>query len=155
MAKAAKKIANVKAAPVEASLIDLLTEIIPASRRVIILGSRLGTRSARGGYWALLRPLIETGPHTVPQLARRRNVSRQNIQVVISELLDRGDVELIENPAHKRSKLVRVTPQGRAAFKKTTERLVKWAGETAPAFKQSDLETATRVLRRLSELLAR
>jgi len=42
-----------------------------------------------------------------------QSVSRQHyIQKLANELIEEGLLEMIENPAHKRSKLMRVTPSG-------------------------------------------
>jgi DNA-binding MarR family transcriptional regulator len=53
-----------------------------------------------------------SGPQTVPQLARARPVSRQHIQIVVNGLLEDGLVTAEENPAHRRSSLIRLTPKG-------------------------------------------
>lgn len=66
-----------------------------------------------GGMRGVLRNLAGE-PHTVPQLARMRPVSRQHIQTIVNSLKERGLVEMMENPAHKRSRLVGLTDAGRA-----------------------------------------
>jgi len=49
----------------------------------------------------------------MPQLARARPVSRQHIQVLVNGLLKNGLVVTEENPAHRRSALVHLTPKGK------------------------------------------
>jgi DNA-binding MarR family transcriptional regulator len=68
-----------------------------------------GRGTARRG---LLRGLLRYGPQTVPELARARSVARQTIQPVVDALVDSGLVTLVKNPAHARSRLVRITPAG-------------------------------------------
>ncbi len=63
----------------------------------------------------ILRGLVRYGPRTVPQLARARSVTRQHTQEVVDALAAEGLVELIANPAHARSRLVRATSRGAAA----------------------------------------
>src|SRR5215471_1342535 len=58
---------------------------------------------------AALQLLQRHGPQTVPQIARARFSSRQNIQILINRLQQEGLVEIISNPQHKRSALVRLT----------------------------------------------
>ncbi len=70
-----------------------------------------GRSTARRG---LLRGLVRYGPRTVPQLARARSVTRQHTQEVVDRLVADGLVELIANPAHARSRLVRATRRGAA-----------------------------------------
>jgi DNA-binding MarR family transcriptional regulator len=63
----------------------------------------------------VLLELSTKGAQTVPQMARARPTSRQHIQVLVNELLREGLVEYEENPAHVRSKLVRLTTAGQEA----------------------------------------
>jgi DNA-binding MarR family transcriptional regulator len=48
----------------------------------------------------------------VPEIARARGVTRQHIQVGVDELAAAGLVELVDNPAHRRSRLVTTTTAG-------------------------------------------
>jgi DNA-binding MarR family transcriptional regulator len=66
-----------------------------------------------GGRRSVLLGLERLGPQTVPQMARARPVSRQHIQILVNGLLEDEYVELIPNPAHKRSGLVQLTAKGR------------------------------------------
>lgn len=68
------------------------------------------------GPRGVLQDLYENGPRTVPDMARARPVSRQHIQVLVNGLLERGEVELLPNPAHARSKLVALTDVGLVSF---------------------------------------
>jgi len=71
---------------------------------------------------AIIENLGRLGPKTVPQLARMRPVSRQHIQTIVNQLLERGLVELAANPSHKRSSLVQLTSSGRDMFKTVRQR---------------------------------
>ena len=64
------------------------------------------------GMRAVLEFLSRNGPTSVPNVARSRQVTRQHIQVLVNRLLEIRLVSLDENPAHQRSALVRLTPQG-------------------------------------------
>src|SRR5262249_10210687 len=65
------------------------------------------------GLQNLLRALSPEDSQTVPQIARGLGTSRQNIQVLMNSLLKRKLVEFVSNPAHQRSRLVRLTEEGR------------------------------------------
>jgi len=54
---------------------------------------------------------------TVPQLARKRQVSRQHVQVTMNGLEERGWVTFRENPDHKRSRLLELTPDAEDRFR--------------------------------------
>ena len=62
-------------------------------------------------HW-VLDIINRSGPLTVPQIARQRSTSRQNIQILVDRLEMDGRVALQGNPAHKRSALVCLTEEG-------------------------------------------
>jgi DNA-binding MarR family transcriptional regulator len=64
----------------------------------------------------VLEVLERYGAKTVPQVARIRVTSRQNIQVLVNRLEKDGHVALVQNPAHKRSPFVQLTETGKAAL---------------------------------------
>jgi DNA-binding MarR family transcriptional regulator len=53
---------------------------------------------------------------SVPEIARRYDVSRQHVQVTVNSLLQRGLARSIENPRHKRSRLIRLSSLGKDTF---------------------------------------
>lgn len=70
-----------------------------------------GTYSS--GRRAVLLELSERGPETVPRMAKRRPVSRQYMQMLADGLADDGLARYVDNPRHKRSPLLAITPAGR------------------------------------------
>ena len=66
--------------------------------------------------------LAESGPQTVPQMARLRPTSRQHIQVLVNRLRDLGLVLAEENPDHRRSKRVRLTAEGERTVARILDR---------------------------------
>lgn len=69
----------------------------------------------------VLMQLYRYGPQTVPKMGRARKVTRQHIQTIVNTLLDAGHIELIDNPDHKRSSLVRLTRQGELQVEKMSQ----------------------------------
>ena len=67
----------------------------------------------------ILRQIKESGPCTVPDLARQLNTSRQNIQTITNHLLSLRFVEAAANSAHKRSPLFNLTASGLAVLSST------------------------------------
>jgi DNA-binding MarR family transcriptional regulator len=53
---------------------------------------------------------------SVPDIARRYDVSRQHVQVTVNSLLQRGLLRSVANPRHKRSRLIRLSEPGRNCF---------------------------------------
>lgn len=70
---------------------------------------------------AVLESLVD-GPRTVPDIARQKSVTRQHIQLIADELLGMKLIELRENPAHRRSSLLALTREGKAAFAEIRKR---------------------------------
>lgn len=100
---------------------------------------------------AVLERLLRDGDQTVPEIARACRVSRQFIQVLVNELLERGLVVAMANPAHARSPRFRVTDSGRKRFEamKAKERALldrSPVPATAP-----EMQAAADVLRRVRE----
>lgn len=102
----------------------------------------------------LLMALLQEGPRTVPQIARGRFTSRQNIQVIVDRLMEQGWVELAGNPAHKKSPLVRLTEGGRGMLAAVLEREAQHRRSLEAAIPPAEAATALEVLRRLRGLLA-
>lgn len=53
---------------------------------------------------------------SVPDIARKYEVSRQHVQVTVNNLTSRGLLHDIENPNHKRSRLLQLSDLGRQRF---------------------------------------
>lgn len=98
---------------------------------------------------AVLERLHDNGAMPVPQIARELFITRQGVQAVVDEARALGLVELQDNPAHRRSRLVVLTEQGRAAYvdlhRAELEELAGIATHLAP----DDVEATIRVLTRL------
>lgn len=57
----------------------------------------------------------EKGQRTVPQMARALGFSRQNVQVTVNALLEKGLVLALKNPDHKTSPFLALSESGRTA----------------------------------------
>jgi len=112
----------------------------------------LGEMSA--GMRGVLESLHERGPQTVPQIARSRPVSRQFIQSLVNTLLERQLVVLTDNPAHKRSRLVALTEEGRSAIVEMKQREQALITQLPLRCSEADLGRAAEVLRDLAQAFA-
>ena len=118
-----------------------------------ILPQLPGEDALYSGERSILRILKEAGPSTVPQIARARSTSRQNVQIIINRLSAEGRVEFHSNPSHKRSKLVALTARGKQwleAFNETAAVALP-ARANIPA---AEIQAAGQVLLRLRRALA-
>jgi DNA-binding MarR family transcriptional regulator len=103
------------------------------------------------GMRAVLEFLTEHGPATVPHVARSRRVSRQHIQGLVNALLEHELVALGENPAHRRSAFVRVTPRGKQVFDRMLRRERGLFGRIDLGTDEAELERAARTLKAVRE----
>ncbi|HEY9613630.1 helix-turn-helix domain-containing protein [Allocoleopsis sp.] len=133
---------------------DLIIEIVATFFLLRAEGMRIGVVSPSGeGYWSVLRLLKLNGPQTVPQLARYRYVPRQSVQKLANEMLKDGVIELVNNPAHKRSKLLRLTSRGDIVFQEMSDRIAKLAETLAKQQDAAQLQNAADVVKKLHEQL--
>ena len=131
----------------------------PLSRAVRSLFHKMGAgvtllheeSGITGGMRAVLESVVEGGPKTVPELARARPVSRQHIQTLVNELLAAGLVEVRDNPAHRRSKLVAPTQEGAATFAALRAREAAALTRLALDIDAQEMERATQALTQLIE----
>ena len=114
-----------------------------------------GQRGVATGESRLLRLLSEHTNLTVPQLARLRGTSRQNIQILVNRLASEGCVELSGNPAHKRSAFVRLTEQGRARLIVAEDQEQRLQRELTGRFSEAELGLALEIIRRLRQVTSR
>lgn len=90
---------------------------------------------------------------TVPDIARARQVTRQHIQTIVNELLQRELVQAEANPAHKRSPLIRLTPLGTLTYKLVLSREQKMLQALAGKLEESRLRQAAETLHELASLI--
>jgi len=95
---------------------------------------------------SLLECLHQQGPQTVPQMARARLTSRQNVQVLINRLRSRGLVQVSPNPAHRRSPLLEVAPAGAALIQSIASRNGDGRASVLSLASVEELAQATKVL---------
>jgi DNA-binding MarR family transcriptional regulator len=131
---------------------DLMLEVAQFFFRIRALGQRSGLiTSWGGGAFGLLRSLALIGPLTVPQIAEMRPTSRQRMQRLADELAAEGLVEFIDNPSHRRSKLVRLTRKGEARYRELNARFLTIAASMGAELSEADIRKATGIVRQLSE----
>jgi len=94
-----------------------------------------------------LRSLALLGPLTVPQIAEMRPTSRQRMQRLADELAAEELVEFIDNPKHRRSKLVRLTRKGDARYRELNTRLLSIASTMGVALSEADIRKTIETVR--------
>jgi DNA-binding MarR family transcriptional regulator len=130
----------------------LMLEVAQCFFRIRALGQKTGLITTwGGGAFGFLRSLAVLGPLTVPQIAQMRPTSRQRMQRLADELAVEGLVKFIDNPKHRRSKLVQLTRKGEAHYRELNARLLSIASSMGTALTESEIRTTTEIVRQLSD----
>jgi len=134
------------------AIADLMLEVAQFFFRIRAVGQRTGLITGwGGGAFGFMRSLALVGPLTVPQIAEMRPTSRQRMQRLADELAAEGLVEFIDNPKHRRSKLVRLTPKGDARYRELNARFLAIASTMGVGLSEADIRRTTEIVRRLSD----
>jgi DNA-binding MarR family transcriptional regulator len=126
----------------------LLDEVRLAMHRLVQVSEALHAREpVTLGMRAILEFALKNGPTSVPGIARSRHVSRQHIQALVNPLLEQGLAELRENPAHRRSPLVALTPAGERLIRRMRRKEERAFGRMATEVPAAEIDGAARTLR--------
>jgi DNA-binding MarR family transcriptional regulator len=131
---------------------ELMLEVAQCFFRIRAVGQKTGLITTwGGGAFGFIRSLALLGPLTVPQIAQMRPTSRQRMQRLADELAADGLVEFIENPKHRRSKLVRLTPKGNTRYRGLNARFLSIASTMGVALSEADIRKTIEIVRHLSD----
>ncbi len=98
---------------------------------------------------AVLEFLHPTHKLSVPEIAARYHVSRQHVQVTVNRLFEKGLIESMPNPRHKRSALLQLTDAGRAVFAGVRHNETEILERLFADISQADVDTTAATLRSL------
>lgn len=108
-------------------------------------------------WWQVLGAVLPT-PLPVSGIAREMGLTRQSVQRIADLLVERGFAAYRDNPAHRRAKLVEVTPAGLAAVREiapqqraAARRLVDELGERRAREVRDALQELVAALERLGD----
>jgi DNA-binding MarR family transcriptional regulator len=133
------------------AIATLMLEVAQCFFRLRAVGQKTGLiTSWGGGAFGFMRSLALLGPLTVPQIAEMRPTSRQRMQRLADELVDEGLVEFIDNPKHRRSKLVQLTRKGSARYREFEARFLKIASNLGVDLSERDIRRTTEIVQQLS-----
>lgn len=135
----------------------LFTELVLAVFRVngllLAAGDRLaapsGLTSAR---WQVLG-VVDHGPVTVAEVARTMGLARQSVQQTADALVREGFAVHVDNPRHRRARLLALTPAGRKALRAVERRQAEWAERLAARVDLAALRATVAALRDAETLL--
>jgi DNA-binding MarR family transcriptional regulator len=133
------------------SVAELMLEVAQCFFRIRAAGQKTGLiTSWGGGAFGFMRSLALLGPLTVPQIAHMRPTSRQRMQRLADELAGEGLVEFVDNPKHRRSRLVRLTPKGDSRYQQLNARFLSIAAGMGVALTEAEIRRTIETVRQLS-----
>jgi DNA-binding MarR family transcriptional regulator len=129
-----------------------MLEVAQCFFRIRAVGQKTGLiTSWGGGAFGFMRSLALLGALTVPQIAQMRPTSRQRMQRLADELAAEGLVKFIDNPKHRRSKLVQLTRKGGARYRGLNAQFLGIASTMGVALSEADIRKTTEIVRQLSD----
>lgn len=113
------------------------------------MAREFGMNSAR---WKILGAIVKLEqPATVAQIGRKMGQSRQGTQRLVDAMVKDGLMEMLDNPNHKRAKLVDLSEEGRRVYNLLYIKQLSWSAEGAAGFSMQDLETTLSTLRNMAK----
>jgi DNA-binding MarR family transcriptional regulator len=133
------------------AIAELMLDVAQCFFRIRAAGQKTGLITGwGGGAFGFMRSLAMLGPLTVPQIAEMRPTSRQRMQRLADELAAGGLVEFIDNPKHRRSKLVQLTRKGTARYQEMRERFLAMASTIGGELNETEIRKTAAVVRQVS-----
>lgn len=119
-------------------------------RHGAVLAAKVGQTQAR---WQVLRA-ASMDRLSVPQIARRLGVTRQNVQRIADELVEDRLVQLVLNQDHKASPHLVLTQRGEDTLDALTEAGVDYRNALWPLVRHVDVAGLVAILKSVNHALA-
>jgi DNA-binding MarR family transcriptional regulator len=124
----------------------LLGQVIGLTRRFTTAGEALAKPAGQTLARWLVLETVQDAPATVAQIARTLHLARQGVQRLADLLVRDGLAAYETNPAHRRAKLLRITPQGRTALRTIQTAQAAWADTLGAKIGEAELRQASILL---------
>ncbi len=102
---------------------------------------------------AVLEILDRDGALSVPELARRLEIQRQYVQVMVNETHAAGYTEKQDNPRHKSSPLIGITAAGNTLMSQVQSRETALVDALASRFSDADIAASLALARECHAML--
>jgi DNA-binding MarR family transcriptional regulator len=135
--------------PAGEAFTSLLGQVIGLTRRFTVIGEALARPAGQTLARWLVLEAVDGAPATVAQIARSLHLARQSVQRLADLLVRDGLAAYQDNPAHRRAKLVRLTPPGRTALRTIQTAQRAWADALGAELGEAELRQAGAVLDRV------
>jgi DNA-binding MarR family transcriptional regulator len=130
---------------------SLLGQVIVLTRHFTAAGEALAKPAGQTLARWLVLEAVQDAPATVAQVARTLHLARQGVQRLADLLVRDGLAVYQDNPAHRRAKLLQLTPRGRAILRTIQTAQAAWADALGAQLGEDDLQRAGSLLGRVLE----
>jgi DNA-binding MarR family transcriptional regulator len=144
-----------KRTPAGDAFTTLLGQVIGLTRRFTTAGEALAKPAGQTLARWLVLETIQDRPATVAQIGRSLLLARQGVQRLADVLVQDGLAVYEDNPAHRRAKLLRITPQGRATLRTIQTAQAAWADALGAKIGEAELRQASILLDRVLQAVGR
>jgi len=131
----------------------LISQVVQLIRLFSVAGEALAKPAGQTLARWLVLEAIQDAPATVAQIARTMHLARQSVQRLADVLVRDGLAVYEDNPAHRRAKLLRLTPQGRSALRTIQAAQRVWADRLGAELGEAELQQASAVLDQVLQAL--
>lgn len=139
-----------RSAPDREAYALLVAEVFDAAGVLRRYGERIAASAGQTqARWQLLS-VVSIGDWTVPSAAERLGTSRQAVQRIANDLVDDGLASFEDNPRHRRSPFLRLTPEGAQVLAEIGGEARRSYRTLAPKLAEADLVKVRAQLRRLT-----
>ena len=139
--------------PAGAALTDVILTTFRLNARLLDAAQDMAAAGElTAAWWQVLGGVLDE-PRTVAEIARRMGMTRQGVQRVADLLVDRDLAEYVDNPAHRRAKLLASTQAGYWAVRRISLVQHPWADRVGRAVGTDELLAALAGMQRLVEVL--
>jgi DNA-binding MarR family transcriptional regulator len=131
----------------------LISQVVQLIRLFSVAGEALAKPAGQTLARWLVLETIDPAPATVAQIARTMHLARQSVQRLADVLVRDGFAVYEDNPAHRRAKLLRPTPDGRSALRTIQAAQAAWADRLGADLGEAELQQASAVLDRVLQTI--
>ncbi|MFJ3388037.1 MULTISPECIES: MarR family winged helix-turn-helix transcriptional regulator [unclassified Lysinibacillus] len=110
-----------------------------------LVNEQLGKYQLYSSQWALLRLLMDKGPHTFVDIANFMFIEKPSVTRLVQKLVELGYVETVAG-RDKREKLVQLTVNGEVIVQEIQAHLKPTMEQALAGVSERDIEIATQVL---------
>ncbi len=143
---AVRQYADKRRTPAGEAFNDLVRVVVALNRHVTAAAEGLTRPSGQSlARWLVLEQAV-TDAAPVAEIARRLHVARQSVQRVADVLCEDGLAEYVDNPKHRRAKLVSATRRGAAVLSEIDARQREWCDEMGRSLGRDRLVRLVREL---------